>query len=147
MDELIQEMKRLLASSFAFYLRAQGCHWNVEGPNFPQYHDLFGKIYAEVYGSVDTMAEQIRALGSFAPASLTRFIELSGLSEEVKIANSRSMLEQLATDNELILANIAAAYDLAEAAGAHGLSNFLADRQDAHRKHAWMISATLKSKP
>lgn len=146
MDELIQEMKRLLANSFAFYLRAQGCHWNVEGPNFPQYHELFATIYTEVYGSIDTAAEQIRALGAFAPASFGRFIELSDLSEEVKIANSRSMLEQLIADNEILLANISAAYDLAESVGAHGLSNFLADRQDAHRKHAWMLTATAKQR-
>jgi len=35
-------------------------------------------------------------------------------------------------------------YDLAEAAGEHGFSNFLAERMDAHRKHGWMLKASLK---
>ena len=40
MDELIEQMKVALASTFAFYLKAHNFHWNVEGPNFPQYHSF-----------------------------------------------------------------------------------------------------------
>jgi DNA-binding ferritin-like protein len=32
----------------------------------------------------------------------------------------------------------------AEERGEHGLSNFLADRQDAFAKHAWFLRATAK---
>ena len=34
--------------------------------------------------------------------------------------------------------------ELAEERGEHGLSNFLADRQDAFAKHAWFLRSTLK---
>jgi len=66
MDELVQAMKKSLADTFAFYLKAQGFHWNVEGPNFPQYHALFDTIYNEVYGSIDQFAEEIRSLDAYA---------------------------------------------------------------------------------
>jgi DNA-binding ferritin-like protein len=33
----------------------------------------------------------------------------------------------------------------AENLGHHGLSNFLADRQDAFAKHAWFLRATAKA--
>jgi len=146
MDELIQALKQLLGTTYAFYIRAQGCHWNVEGSNFPQYHDFFATIYTEVYGAIDPMAENIRKLGSFAPASLRRFAELSSIPEDVKISTARSMLDQLLSDNAVVLDSIVVAYDLAEANGQHSISNFLADRQDAHQKHAWMISSALKQK-
>lgn len=146
MDELIQSMKKLLGTTFAFYIRAHGCHWNVEGQNFTQFHDLFAEIYEEVYGAVDPLAENIRKLGSYAPASFARFSELSDIVDEVKIANSRSMLEQLLADNEIVLSSIAVAYKLAEQVGEHGISNFLADRQDQHQKHAWKLTSTLKQK-
>ena len=54
------------------------------------------------------------------------------------------MLEILLRDNDIILQSIKTAYDAAESVGAHGLSNFLAERQDAHMKHSWMLRATLK---
>lgn len=144
MDELKNATKTAFANTFAFYLKAANYHWNVEGMFFGQLHELFGNIYEEVYGSVDRFAEEIRALQSYTPASFSRFAELSQIEDEREIIEAREMLIQLYNDNERVLDSIKQAYDLAEQAGAHGLSNFLAERQDAHRKHGWMIRATLK---
>ena len=146
MDELVQAMKKSLADTFAFYLKAQGFHWNVEGPNFPQYHALFDIIYNEVYGSIDQFAEEIRALDAYAPASFARFSELTSLQDEIQILNAQGMLAKLLADNDVVLASLEQAYELAEVAHNHGLSNFLAERQDAHKKHAWQLKATLKQR-
>jgi len=146
MDELVQAMKKSLADTFAFYLKAQGFHWNVEGPNFPQYHALFDTIYNEVYGSIDQFAEEIRSLDAYAPASFARFSELTSLQDEIQILNAQGMLSKLLADNDVVLSSLEQAYELAEVAHNHGLSNFLAERQDAHKKHAWMLKATLKQR-
>ena len=146
MDELVQAMKKSLADTFAFYLKAQGFHWNVEGPNFPQYHALFDTIYNEVYGSIDRFAEEIRALDAYAPASFARFSELTSLEDEIQILNAQGMLAKLLADNDVVLSSLEQAYELAEVAHNHGLSNFLAERQDAHKKHAWQLKATLKQR-
>ena len=146
MDELVQAMKKSLADTFAFYLKAQGFHWNVEGPNFPQYHALFDTIYNEVYGSIDRFAEEIRSLDAYAPASFARFSELTSLQDEIQILNAQGMLAKLLADNDVVLSSLEQAYELAEVAHNHGLSNFLAERQDAHKKHAWQLKATLKQR-
>ena len=146
MDELVQAMKKSLADTFAFYLKAQGFHWNVEGPNFPQYHALFDTIYNEVYGSIDRFAEEIRSLDAYAPASFARFSELTSLEDEIQILNAQGMLAKLLADNDVVLSSLEQAYELAEVAHNHGLSNFLAERQDAHKKHAWQLKATLKQR-
>jgi len=146
MDELVQAMKKSLADTFAFFLKAQGFHWNVEGPNFPQYHALFDTIYNEVYGSIDRFAEEIRAMDAYAPASFARFSELTSLQDEIQILNAQGMLAKLLADNDVVLASLEQAYELAEVAHNHGLSNFLAERQDAHKKHAWQLKATLKQR-
>jgi len=146
MDELVQAMKKSLADTFAFYLKAQGFHWNVEGPNFPQYHALFDTIYNEVYGSIDRFAEEIRAMDAYAPASFARFSELTSLEDEIQILNAQGMLAKLLADNDVVLSSLEQAYELAEVVHNHGLSNFLAERQDAHAKHAWQLRATLKQR-
>lgn len=146
MDELVQAMKKALADTFAFYLKAHGFHWNVEGPNFPQYHALFDTIYNEVYGSIDQFAEEIRAMDAYAPASFARFSELTSLEDEIQILNAQGMLAKLLADNDVVLSSLEQAYELAEVAHNHGLSNFLAERQDAHKKHAWQLKATLKQR-
>ena len=144
MDELKQAMKQAFANSFAFYLKAQFFHWNVEGILFPQLHTFFGDIYEEVYGSIDPFAENIRKLGSYAPGSFSRLSQLAAINDEERIPPAKNMLEILLQDNDVILESIKAAYDAAEAVGAIGISDFLAGRQDAHMKHGWMLRSTLK---
>lgn len=144
MDELKQALKVTFATSFSFYLKAHGFHWNVEGPSFPQLHELFSNIYEDVYGSVDRYAEEIRALQSYAPAGLGRFQNLSQIEDQVEVVDARQMLQILHDDNLLLLDLIKQTYDLAEQVGAHGLSNFLAERQDMHKKWGWQLRATLK---
>ena len=144
MDELIKAMKIAFSTEFSFYLKAHYFHWNVEGSDFLEYHDLFGKIYEEVYGSIDPFAENIRKLGSYTPGSYTRFSMLSQIDDETSVLPKDQMVAELLEDNDKILKVIKLVYDLAEREGQHGLSNFLAERQDAHQKHGWMLRASLK---
>jgi len=142
-EQMIETAKVVMADTFKFYIRAHGYHWNVEGPDFYQYHLLLEGIYEEVFAAVDTIAEQIRAMGSHVPGSLGRLSELSELRDEREQTDALTMLARLYQDNQTVLSHIKTAYDAAEAAGNHGWSNFLADRQSAHKKHGWMLRATL----
>ncbi len=144
MDELIKALKISFASEFSFYLKAQYFHWNVEGENFQQYHELFGGIYEEVYGSIDDFAENIRKAGSYTPGSFERFSMLSKIDDETEIPDARSMTEILLEDSDKMANIFKLVFDIAERNGEHGLADFLAGRQDAHRKHSWMLRATLK---
>lgn len=144
MENLIQLMRKVLANSFVFYLKAQNYHWNVEGDDFPQYHDFFGKIYSEVYGSIDTTAEEIRALGDYAPGSLKRFIELSDIQEEVAVPPLDQMIATLYNDNNILINNLNQTFKQAEAFDQQGLMDYLASRINNHKKHAWMLRACMK---
>jgi starvation-inducible DNA-binding protein len=144
MDELQRALKIAFASEFAFALKAQNFHWNVEGPAFPQLHDLFGKIYEEVYGSIDIFAEEIRATGAYTPASFIKFSILSLVDDEVEILPAESMLVELLEDSTKLEEMFKIVFRAAEELGLHGLSDFLASRQDAHAKHSWMLRSTLK---
>lgn len=144
MDELIKAMKVAFASEFSFYLKAQFYHWNVEGPDFKQYHDLFGGIYEEVYGSIDNFAENIRKLGGYTPGSFTRFSMLTQVDDETEVPPAMAMMQELLADNQKMVKILKMVFDLSEAEGQHGLSDFIAGRMDAHNKHGWMLRATLK---
>ena len=141
---LAEAAKIAFASEFSFYLKAHNFHWNVEGPLFLQFHDLFGKIYEEVYGSIDDFAEKIRAIGSYMPGSYTRFSYLSQIDDETEILAPEQMLSELLEDNDKMLVVLKMLFDLSEQAGEHGFSDFVAGRMDAHRKHGWMLRASLK---
>jgi starvation-inducible DNA-binding protein len=144
MEELQRLSKIAFASEFSFYLKSHAFHWNVEGEDFLQYHDLFGKIYEEVYGSVDPFAEQIRSLGTYMPGSYTRFSMLSQVEDEERILPKDQMLKELYMDNEKMVVILKKLFDLSENNGEHGFSDFIAGRMDAHRKHGWQLRASMK---
>lgn len=145
MEELHNASKVAFASTFSFYLKAHNFHWNVEGSDFLQYHDLFGKIYEEVYGSIDTFAEQIRALGTYVPASFSRFTMLSQIDDETQILDKTAMVTELLQDNEKIIKILKLTFQKSEEFNEYGFSDFIASRVDAHRKHGWMLKASLKN--
>jgi starvation-inducible DNA-binding protein len=137
-------LKTAFASDFAFALKAQNFHWNVEGPNFFQYHELFGKIYEEVYDSIDDFAENIRKAGTYTPASLQRFSMLTQVDDETQMLPAEQMLAELHEDSEKMVKLLKLVFDMSEDLGEHGLSDFIAGRMDAHRKHSWMLRASMK---
>jgi hypothetical protein len=98
MEELIQATKILLANHYSFYLKAHYYHWNITGPNFPQYHEFLENIYTEVYGVVDKIAEEIRAMDAYAPGSFQRFIQLSQIQGDDSIPMPEDMLRRLLND-------------------------------------------------
>jgi starvation-inducible DNA-binding protein len=144
MDELIEQMKVSLGSTFAFYLKAHNFHWNVEGSNFPQFHSFFEGIYTDAWGAVDGIAEHIRTLGAYAPGSLSRYSDLSIVKDEVNIPPALSMVSKLIDDNQILIDQLTKTQALAESNKKMGLANYLQDRIDAHEKNGWMLRATLK---
>ena len=144
MEALQKAAKIAFASEFSFYLKAHFFHWNVEGINFRELHDLFGTIYEEVYGSIDDFAEKIRSLGAYAPGSNSRFNVLSQIDDETSVVPPEQMVQELLQDSDNMVKILKRVYDIAEAEGEHGFSNFLAERMDAHRKHSWQLRATAK---
>jgi starvation-inducible DNA-binding protein len=143
-DKYHLSLKTAFASEFSFYLKAHNFHWNVEGALFAQLHELFQTIYEEVYGAIDPFAEHLRALQIYAPASLQKFSMLTTVEDENEVPDWNAMLQELLVDSERMANIFRITFDMAEANGDHGLSNFLADRQDAHKKHSWMLRASLK---
>ena len=126
----------LLDETFELYIRAHEAHWNVAGADFAEYHALFGEIYDDVYGSIDPMAENIRKVGSLVPPLCIE-------APDERVSDSVALATGLLENNEELLVQIRAAFDVATAAGQQGIANFLADRQDAHAKWSWQLRSSL----
>lgn len=136
---LIDQLKVTLATAFSLYLKAHNFHWNITGPNFIQYHSFLNDVYDQVHDSVDAYAEHIRALGAFAPGSLSRYSELTKIADEVSIPTAKNMIARIASDNAILLNELRLAVSTAEELKEHGVLNFLEGQIDAHEKLQWML--------
>ena len=142
---LADSLKTLLATEYAFVIKAQFFHWNVEGPDFAQLHEFFGDLYEEVYdNSIDRTAEYIRTLDDYAPGSFERFLELSAITGQTKVPRARLMIEELLANNMQMIDLLNETFAAAEAENQQGIANFIAERIDAHGKHGWQLKSFLK---
>jgi starvation-inducible DNA-binding protein len=141
---LADDLKTLLATQYAFVIKAQFFHWNVEGSDFSQLHKFFGKIYEEVNGAIDATAEYIRIMEEYTPGSFERFQELSLITGQIKVPRARLMLQELLADNQVVIDLLNQCFASADEENQQGIADFIAGRIDAQGKHGWMLKAFLK---
>lgn len=144
MSELIKSLKVLMSDVVTFYFMAHGYHWNVEGPDFSQYHGLFEDIYTDAYGSIDAIAENVRKLDDYAPFSLKKFSELTTVTFKDVEPTPKAMAKALLSANEEVLKTLNDAFKKASKADEQGIADFLAGRIDMHKKWAWQLRASTK---
>jgi starvation-inducible DNA-binding protein len=144
MEQLIQQLKVILGTNFALYLKSHGFHWNIEGANFPQYHGFLDGFYNDVWSQNDVIAEHIRQLDSYAPGSLERMLELADLEESQNIPMALAMMTELKRDNDRFIIHLRAGIVAAEQADEPAVGNFLQDLLGAHQKKAWMLRSIIK---
>lgn len=141
---LSENLKQLLGTTFVFYVKIHGFHFNVEGPDFPQYHEFLGDFYADVYGSIDKVGEYIRTLDAYSPGAVSRYQELSAIQDQVLVPRAELMMAELLRDNEIMIQCLNACFSAAEAENKQGIMDFLAQRLDSHEKWGWMLKSILK---
>jgi len=137
-------LKILLASDFAYYLKAHFFHWNIEGSDFYQYHKFFQDIYEDAYGAVDPTAEYIRSLEDYAPGSLTRYHELTRIQDQTKVPRAQLMIAELLADSEIMVNLLNECFAAATAENKQDIANFIAERLSATNKFAWQLRSFLK---
>jgi starvation-inducible DNA-binding protein len=144
MEQLIQQLKVILATNFALYLKAHNFHWNIEGKDFPQYHSFLDGLYNSIWQQTDDIAEHLRKLDAYAPGSLSRFIELADIQDTTIIPQALAMFDELKNDNERYIIHLRAGIVAADQANEPAVSNFLQDLLGKHQKHAWMLRSIIK---
>ena len=134
----------LLADTYTLYLKTQGFHWNVQGPQFSELHGLFESQYTDLAQASDEVAERIRALGYFAPASYSDFAKLGKIKEETSVPSAQEMIAQLAADNETVVAQIRAIRPQVDESADNATASLLDGRLEIHEKAIWMLKSHLQ---
>lgn len=141
---MVNAMRVVLSSTFHMYFKAHAIHWNVEGINFPQYHDFFGDTYEELHGVVDRIAEYIRILGEKAPATLNSLSVKQPNDTMNENDSLDAMIFSFSSDNERIIVILREGIKCAGACNEPAIENFLQERLDYHQKLAWKLRVIRK---
>jgi len=142
--EIAGGLSKLLADSYTLYVKTHNFHWNVTGPNFAELHKMFEKQYLDLANAVDDIAERIRALGEFAPASYTEFQKLTSVKEETGHPKAEEMIEQLMLGQEEVIQTARKIFKVVDPAHDEPTADLLTTRMNIHEKNAWMLRSLLE---
>lgn len=137
---------KTLADESILYTKTRKAHWNVEGQDFYNKHLFFEAQYRQLDEMIDQMAERIRMLGHYAPATLREYLALTHLSESHLEANdSLTYMRELLSDHESIIIHLREnienfAVEFRDA----GTSDYITGLLEIHEKMAWMLRSHLK---
>lgn len=142
--EIALVLSQLLADESILYLKTRKAHWNVEGPDFHTVHVYFEQLYSELETYIDDVAERIRKIGHYAPATMEEYLQLSHLTEKrVEKNDSMSYISDLLSDHENIIIFIREQINKIDKLEDFGSSDFLTGLMEKHEKTAWMLRAHL----
>lgn len=136
----------LLANNYVLYLKTHNFHWNVVGPMFQPLHSLFEEQYIDLWNAGDIIAERVRALGFFVPASYVDFAKLSKIKEVTgtRSIKATDMIRQLVHDQETMVSLARELLPEVEEADDQVTVDLLSDRMEVHEKNAWMLRSFLE---
>jgi starvation-inducible DNA-binding protein len=141
--EIAAGLSRLLADNFTLYLKTHNFHWNVTGPMFRTLHIMFEEQYNELWTANDVIAERIRSLGVFAPATFKEFSALASIKEEDGVPQAMQMVRQLVDGHEAAARTARGVLETAEDASDASTADLLTERLQVHEKTAWMLRSLL----
>ncbi|OZG74286.1 DNA starvation/stationary phase protection protein [Hahella sp. CCB-MM4] len=142
-QRIVEDLSALLADTYTLYLKTQNFHWNVTGPRFQEVHALTELQYTDLAAAIDLIAERIRALGEYAPASYSKYRELTSIQEEESVPAANEMLAILAKDQETVVRTIRKALPHAQEVADESTASLLSDRLSIHEKAAWMLRSMI----
>ena len=143
--KITQGLGAVLADTFTLYFKTHSFHWNVEGPHFKAFHDLFMEQYTELWNATDEIAERMRALGAYAPDSWEAMAKNATLKETGQTPDAMTMVSMLADDNTAITKSMKKLLESAQEEGDEVTVDLMIQRIAVHEKAAWMLRSTAKS--
>lgn len=141
--KIADELAYTLADTYRLFTNTQGLHWNVQGPLFYSVHSMTEEQYEDMFEAIDAIAERIRALGSPAPQTAAKLLELSRVEDIDTEADLESQISGLIAANESMARDMRKIVSKAEAINDVKTADLLTERIGTHEENAWMLRATI----
>jgi DNA-binding ferritin-like protein len=138
------QLQQVFANNFMAYYRTHVSHVNIQGRNFYSDHKLLGKIYADLQDQTDTIAELLRTVEEFMPASLAEIVESSQITDMPVVGDADTLLEDVRADLVQLKGDHEELMQVAEEDGHKEIANYAQDRILQLARYIWMLDSTLE---
>lgn len=144
--EIAEALNGLVANSYALYTKTKNFHWHVSGPHFRDYHLLFDEQAAEIFASIDDLAERVRKIGAKTVHSIGEIARLSTIKDNDKdFVSPADMLAELMTDNKQVIKRMRVAHEVADKHDDVATASILENFMDQAEKRNWFLFEVSRS--
>ena len=144
---IANELAKILADETVLYIKTKNAHWNIEGADFYDKHKFFETQFGQLDEMIDTIAERIRSIGHYAPATMKSYLGMTHLTESKSQKNDgQGFIKELLADHESIIIILREHIQLfAKDFKDLGTSDFITGLMEKHEKMAWFLRSHLNN--
>ena len=143
--EVITLLGVSLGTVLDLYTQVKQAHWNVKGPHFMPYHELFDGIATKLIDYVDLLAERITALGGVARGTAREAVKASLLPEyPLEISDGTDHINAVAVRLAAFGKHVREMVDRTAALGDIGTADIYTEISRESDKQLWFIESHIQ---
>ena len=135
-----EALNRVLADTYAIYLKTKNFHWHVSGPHFRDYHLMLDEQAAQILATTDVIAERVRKTGHTTLRSIGDIARRQTIKDNDRdFVSPTDMLAELRDDNIKLVEALREAKDIADSAKDNATSAVIDEWTDQAEERAWFL--------
>jgi len=139
--EITTELRRLLADSFALYLKTKNFHWHMTGQHFRDYHLLLDEHGEQIFAMTDDIAERARKIGGTTLRSIGDISRNQRLEDNDKQnVSPKDMLAELSADNQALTRYFRSAHETCERYNDVATASMIEVWIDQTERRTWFLA-------
>jgi starvation-inducible DNA-binding protein len=141
-----EELRKLLADTFALYLKTKNFHWHMSGPHFRDYHLLLDEQSDQIFAITDDIAERARKIGETTLHSITEISKYQRLKDnDAPFVEPKLMLAELHHDNLELVEYMRETHEITDKHNDVATTSLLENWIDEAERRAWFLFETIRS--
>src|SRR5690606_37850549 len=133
-------LNAILADAFALFIKTKNFHWHMSGPHFRDFHLMLDEQAEQILAATDDMAERVRKIGGKTIRSIAHISQLQRIIDnDDDFVAPQAVLEELASDDRQLAAEIREVHGLCSEAGCYGSTQFIGPWIDEAERRAWFL--------
>src|SRR6202008_2859613 len=143
--EITTELRRLLADTFALYLKTKNFHWHMTGQHFRDYHLLLDEHGEQIFAMTDDIAERARKIGGTTLHSISDIAKNQRLKDNNKEGVSpQDMLGELSADNQQLTRSLRATHEICDRHNDVATASLIEVWIDETERRTWFLSEIVR---
>ncbi|GAN77801.1 Dps family protein [Acidisphaera rubrifaciens] len=143
---VVAELNKLLADTFALYMKTKNFHWHMSGRHFRDYHLLLDEQSDQIFAMTDPLAERVRKLGGLTLHGTGEVHKLQRIKDnDAAYVAPAEMLAELRRDNTAMAKAMREAHEMCDEAKDIATASLLENWIDETERRAWFLFESAES--